>query len=187
VILQTELLTSALHVLWPHANLSNVFASSTTSRTSSTNLLYCTLNQSTIHPHCAAIMVKSQGVEAYLACYEDKHRYPEHEPLPAENGVLHPSTMAYAEVITGQRYEIVVMLTADFNFEGLPDVRVLWCLDKKRGQMFFTSRHVQESIQSEGQYKLGLQHVPSLVDGKWMRCELSFADLQLGMSLLAVF
>jgi hypothetical protein len=132
-------------------------------------------------------MVKSQGVEAYLVRYEDKHRYPEHAPLPTEEGLLDLTTMAYVEIVTGERYEIVVVLTADFDFKGLPDARLVWEVDTNRRQVIYSSQKVQNSIRSEGQHKRGFSCAPAFLDGKWMKCGLSFADLQLGMSLLAAW
>jgi hypothetical protein len=132
-------------------------------------------------------MVKSQGVEAYLVRYEDKHRYPEHAPLPTQEGVLDLFTMAYVEIVTGERYEIFVVFTADFNFKSLPDVKIIWSVDKNHCHSFLSSQKLQDSIQTKGQYERGVSCIPALVDGKWMNCGLSFADLQLGMSLLTVF
>jgi hypothetical protein len=130
-------------------------------------------------------MVKSQGVEAYLVRYGDKHRYPEHAPPPAEGGVLDLSTMAYVEIVTGECYEVVVAFTADFDFKGFPDFKLVWDVDNHRRRVIYSSERVQKSIRSKGQYTHRFNSRPALVDGKWMGCGLSFADLQLGMSQFA--
>jgi hypothetical protein len=139
----------------------------------------------TINPQlrCTAKMVRSQGVEAYLVRYEDKYRYPEHEPLRASNEASDPTTMAYVEVSTGERYEIIVVLTAGFDFKDCPAVRVSWKSDNDPGRRTVCSAHnVQRAIRSEGRLEQKFSARPLLVDGNWMNHGLSFADLQIGTS-----
>jgi hypothetical protein len=134
-------------------------------------------------PCCAAKMVKSQGVEAYLVRYKDNHRYPEHEPPPVMEGALDLSTTAYFEVVTGERYAVVIVLTADFDFRNFPDVQFIWVLDGQPRSAIYSSEQVQASIKSKGQHQHSFFTRPALIDGKWMRCGLLFSDLQIGITL----
>jgi hypothetical protein len=132
-------------------------------------------------------MVRSQGVEAYLVRYEDKHRYPEHAPPPASKEAPSLSAMAYVEVSTDERYEIVVTLTADFDFKDSPDVRIVWDTDGRGRHRCYSAKELQETIKSKGKRSITFSSRPAMVDGELMDCGLTFTDLHIGSSSSAVY
>lgn len=129
-------------------------------------------------------MVKSQGVEAYLVRHEDNYRYPEHAPPPTSGTAPDTSAMAYVEVVTHDRYEIVIVFTAEFDFKGAHDVKITWETDNRRLYKTYSAASVRDAIDRTGQDETRVSSRPSLLEyewsDKWVDCGLFFADLQIG-------
>ena len=132
-----------------------------------------------------AFMVLFKNIRATVIRYDDKKPY--HEYKLTQNATKRSQTVkeAYVEVVSGERFAVVVELLSTFDFQSAPDVRIRRQVDgMKQSNIFLskkqaTSTHMGNQIgtlqrRTWGQY-------PRKIDGRWMNCALVFTDLQLGM------
>jgi hypothetical protein len=129
-------------------------------------------------------MVQFKNIEVTVIRYDDKKPYTEHKLTP--DATKQPQTVkeAYVEVVTGERFAVVVEVLPAFSFQSLPHVQILLAVDGMKSQNFYISRenvlNSRTAAASMSRKKVWEEDTRG-IDGKWMKCALVFADLQLGM------
>jgi hypothetical protein len=51
-------------------------------------------------------------------------------------------------------------------------------------KVIFSAEEVRESLRSAGRFEYTVTDKPALVDGKWLRSQFSFTDLQIGIAAI---
>ena len=129
-------------------------------------------------------MVLFENVQATVIRYDDKKPYLEYNL--SQQPTMHSQTVkeAYIEVVSGERFAVVVDLLSTFDFQSAPDVHIRCqvdgmeyfntCISKKKA----TSTHMGREVGTL--QRRTLECHKRKIDGKWMKWGLIFADLQLG-------
>lgn len=133
----------------------------------------------------APAMVLFENVQAMVIRYDDKKPYHEYNVIQQPTERSQTLKEAYIEVVSGERFAVRVDLLSTFDFQSAPDVRIRWqvdgmgysttCISRKQA----TSTHMGTEIPTFQPKTLscGVWNI----DGKWMKCGMVFADLQLAM------
>ena len=130
-------------------------------------------------------MVLFKNVRATVIRYDDKKPYHEYKVTQQPSKRSPTLKEAYVEVVSGERFAVVVELLSTFDFQSAPDVLIrcqvdgmgysTTCISRKQA----TSTHMGTEIPTFQPKTLSCD--VRKIDGKWMKCGLVFADLQLGM------
>ena len=119
-------------------------------------------------------MVLFENVQATVIRYDDKKPYLEYNL--SQQPTMHSQTVkeAYIEVVSGERFAVVVDLLSTFDFQSAPDVQIMCQVDGMNRVYACASKN--DTLR-----RATLDKLLRTIDGKWMTCGMMFADLQLGM------
>jgi hypothetical protein len=128
-------------------------------------------------------MVQYENVKATVIRYEDKEPYPEYGTTQKAAGRTQHVETAYIEIVSGERFTVVVELLPAFDFQSSSHVRIRCSVDGMAPKNFHVSERDVEISHSAAAYNRKKTWEQSIrkIDGRWMKCGLEFADLQLGM------
>jgi len=129
-------------------------------------------------------MVQFQNIRATVVRYDDKEPYPEYDLIQSETKNAQTLREAYIEVVSGERFAVVVDILPGFDFQSAPDLRFRISADGMKPSRFCLSK--KDVTKGRGAAAIKRRRaiwedVTRKTEGTWMTCGLVFADLQLGL------
>lgn len=128
-------------------------------------------------------MVQDQGIDVYLAPYSDtSKRYPEHAVPTTSRAFSGNPNEVYIEAVDGERFVIVVDLLDDFDAKGSERLKINYNID---GVGYSgTSNYSKLAKGTRKQARLQRRQIADSevkkVDGRWVKCGYTFAQLKMG-------
>lgn len=126
-----------------------------------------------------------KDIRATVVRYDDKKPYTEY--TISQQPTKHSQTVkeAYIEIVSGERFAVVVDILSTFDFQSAPDVKIRCEFDGMVVHVGYVSK--KEATSTHMGTEIGklkrttFESSPRKIDGRWMDFGLVFADLQLGM------
>lgn len=129
-------------------------------------------------------MVQFKHVKVTVIRYDDKKPY--HEYRIAQNATMRARNTkeAYVEAVSGERFAVVVEVLPAFDFKSAPFVRIKVAIDGLNSKHLYIRQAdvngTHDSATSKKECRVQ-EDCTREIDGRWMRCGLVFAELQLGI------
>jgi len=129
-------------------------------------------------------MVQFKNIRATVIRYDDKEPYPEYKLTRKATTNAQTLKETYVEVVSGERFAVVVEILPGFDFQSAPDVRTSFSADGMRPTNFCISKKNVTKGRGAAAIKRRRriwEDYTRKTEGMWKECGLVFADLQLGM------
>lgn len=126
-------------------------------------------------------MVLYKGIKAFVAPSPGNHEpFSEHQ-TPMANEI-------YIEAVTGKSFKVVVEITPEFEIKGSPDVKVTYLIDDCHTLAHtFSATEIKAACESSNERRATFDTSCRIINGKWMECGLTFADLKIGKLIHGTF
>lgn len=129
-------------------------------------------------------MLLYQGIKAAIKSFDDDKPYPEHRRRKAPNARFGGRKEVYIEAVSGERFYIVVEFTYNFNFMDSEDVQIAVTLDDDERIVGCISAEDVKPVHIawNPERQLVIESAGREIDGRWVNCGMTFAELQIGKS-----
>jgi hypothetical protein len=84
---------------------------------------------------------------------------------------------SYIKVATGEQFGVIVDISPDFDFMGCPEVQIRCTIDSEDTMWSLSAAEVASLRAQNNMRRINFFETERFVDGRWMRCALSFGEL----------
>jgi hypothetical protein len=131
-------------------------------------------------------MVQQHGVKVTMVRHHDKQPYYEHKSEQTPTGGRRKSKIVYVEVISGERFAVIVEILPGFDFMSCSHLLVTACIDENLDSHWpIRADKVNDSmgVTSIEDRQVVWDQEERLIDGKWKNYGLTFAQLKIGIHM----
>lgn len=89
----------------------------------------------------------------------------------------------YIKVATGEQFIVIVDISPDFNFMGCPEVEIRCTIDDEDVKWALSAVELARLRAQHNMRRINFFDTERFIDGRWMRCALSFGELRVDDSV----